>query len=634
MKSFHDLKYSVLALFDNTSKMAHQAGYEAIAKNVLAIKENFQRKELMVVVCGEMKRGKSSLLTAFLEEEKIFPVDINTCTNVITIVRYGKTEKVEVILEKQDKNGEAGYEKIPIKRDEIEQYVTEYGNGQNNKRVNCLNVEIPNKKLEDGFVFVDTPGVGSLNFEHAQVTYGFLPHADVMLFVSDVLNPLTEAELKFLEKSYGFCRNVVFPLTKSDKKNTEEINSTIESNRQKIKNTLHLNGENIPVIPVSNRMKLRYLENQKAEYLTNSNYPFLEGLIWKTIYDNRSRILVLPFLKQLVEEIQKMKSNIHVQLDALAKDKESVVQQTEEMQSKSSKKQALLTGNAKWKGDLQYELTNVSIEQTELLQNESINLTERMNTLLLQDGATERLESIIEQLNEHLVNLVYLTKEGISSAVEDIVSDVYNDLGLSLDVQEESMDSVGFKQQQSIEYAKTQKKVGDDLIIKGRQIGMSSMSGMTLGGLGGAIIGGVFGFLVGGPAGALALGSAAAQWGAGAGALAGTVKGGVDAVRNSNKEDIPAIRMALTNYINKSTRSINSGINLCIRELTKSLTEELTCQISEQVINLDTVIAQIKQNLALKQTDIPKQTSKLNMQLSMVEGLEKTAELLTQEISN
>ncbi|MGV8134414.1 MAG: dynamin family protein [Mangrovibacterium sp.] len=632
MRTFNELKNAVFVLFDNTAKFAVQSGYEGVSKNILKVKNDFQKKELMVVVCGEMRRGKSSLLTAFLEEEKIFPIDINTCTNVITIVRYGKTEKIEVILEKCGQGGEVKYESLPIKREEIEQYVTEYGNEQNRKRVNCLNVVLPNEKLKEGFVFVDTPGVGSLNFEHAQVTYGFLPHADVMLFVSDVLNPLTDSELKFMEKGFVFCKNVIFPLTKSDKKTGEEIRSTIESNRAKIKNVTKLDDNDIHIIPVSNRMKLRYLEKAKEEDLVNSNYPQLEELIWKTIYGKRSRILVLPFLQQLSDEVQKLRSNINIQLEALAQDKETVTRLTQELQEKSSKKQLLLAGNAKWKGDLQYELTNVSIQVSEDIHDESINISERMNVLLAQSGAAERIDPITAQINELLSGLVLNSRESISSKTFEITEDISSELGLSMDVNEEAINSVGFFRKRTIDYVKTQKSLADKVIDKGRQIGMKSMGGTAIGAVVGGILGGLAG-IFGGPAGIIALASAGAQWGAGIGALGGTAKGAVDAVKNTKDDDLPAIRIALNNYISKNVNSIRSGVNLCIRELSKDLTQELTNQIADQIQQLDTTATQIKQNLALKQADIPKQTSKLNMQMSMVEGLEKSAAQLEVEIA-
>lgn len=632
MKTFSEYKSSVLSLFENALKVATQVGYPNISENISRIKESFISKELMVVTCGEMRRGKSSLLTAFLEEDKIFPIDINTCTNVITIVRYGEVEKIEVILEKHNK-GEVAYESLIIKREEIDQYVTEYGNESNNKRVNCLNISIPNPKLKEGFVFVDTPGVGSLNFEHAQVTYGFLPNADVMLFVSDAINPLTDSELKFLEKAYGFCKNIIFPLTKSDKaKSQEELDVLIASNHDKICQITKMKSESVHIIPISNKMKLRYLEKKEEEMLANSNFPTLEQLIWKTIYENRARIFVIPFLSQLFEEVKKLKSNLNVQSEALSQDVEKTKKLAAELQDKAEKKTRLLEGNAKWKGDLQYELNNASISLNEIVRQSASDISDKMKEMLEQKGAQDQVESIASDVNEMLSHLVFQTKDTITSKVMDITDGISDELGLYIDINEETMNRVGFSRKETIDYTKAQKTVVDKAIDSGRKITMKSAGGLAIGGIIGGIVGGVVGFLGGGPAGAIALGQAGIGYGTFIGSTIGIAKGAVDVVFNSKEDDLPTIRVAFNNYLSRSTGSIQSGVNLCIRELTKGISDQLTIQIKDQISQIEVVTKQIKENLALSQTEIPKRKAKLQEQFSMVNKLEVVTIKLSEEV--
>jgi hypothetical protein len=632
MRTFFEYKSAVLSLFDNAVKVAVQVGYHHISENIFKIKNDFINKELMVVTCGEMRRGKSSLLTAFLEEDKIFPIDINTCTNVITIVRYGEVEKIEVILEKNNK-GEVTYESLIIKRDEIDQYVTEYGNESNNKRINCLNISIPNLKLKEGFVFVDTPGLGSLNFEHAQVTYGLLPNADVMLFVSDAINPLTDSELKFLEKTYFFCKNIIFPLTKSDKaKSQEELDVLIASNRDKICNVTEMKPESVHVIPISNKMKLRYLDKKEEDMLEKSNFPALEQLIWKTIYDNRARIVVIPFLSQLFEEVKKLKSNLNVQSEALNQDVEKTKRLASELQDKAEKKTRLLEGNAKWKNDLQYELSNVSIQLNEVVRQSASDISDKMKEMLEQKGAYDQVESIASDVNEMLSDLVFHTKEIVTTKVMDITERISNELGLYIDINEESMNRVGFSQKETIEYTKVQKTVIDKAIDSGRKITMKSVGGLGIGGVIGGIVGGVIGFVVGGPAVAYAFGQAGAGYGASLGGSIGTVIGAVDVVVKAKEDDLPAIRVAFNNYLSRSTGSIQSGVNLCIRELTKGISDQLTIQIKDQISQIEIVTKQIKENLALSQTEIPKRKTKLQEQFLIVNKLDVATIQLSEEV--
>lgn len=625
MKTFSEYKTTVLGLFDSVSKFSVQVGYESIASNVIKIQKELSNKELIIVTCGEMKRGKSSLLTAFLEEPQIFPIDINTCTNVVTIVQYGEKERIEVIFENN--------EKVLIKRSEIEKYVTEDGNENNQRKVNFLNVTIPNEKLKEGFVFVDTPGVGSLNFEHAQMTYGFMPNTDVMLFVSDVLNPLTDSELKFLERGFGYCKNIIFPLTKSDKKSKKEIEETIANNKEKICSVTKLSPDAIHMIPVSNKMKLKYLEKNQENDLIKSNFLQLEKQIWKTIFDNRTRILILPFLLQLQDDIQRLKSNINIQINALNQDIETNNRLTEELKEKSVQRGNLLEGTAKWKSDLQYNLSNLSIEIDGIIQQSNVEINVELGTLLSRSGAQDRVYNIASEINEMLTDLVFQTRDMISSKVIDINNEISNELGLNLDINESAMDRVGFIRQDEVEYKRAERRIIDKAIDNGRKVASKSIGLGAIGTIAGGIIGTVFGFFTAGPVGAIVGAKAGASIGVGLGAAAGTVKGAYDAVVESATHDIPAIRLALSNYITKSIGSIRSGVNLCTRELTKGLTDDLSQQIKDQIIQIDAVMLQIKENQTLNSKEIPARKNKLLMQQSIADGFDNKSVDLSNELA-
>ena len=94
MATFFELNRSALQLMEQSGTLAKNLGFEVAAGSIQGQIDAFQKKKLMVVVAGEARRGKSSLLNALLNEaQPLFPVDINVCTNVVTIVQYGEQEK-------------------------------------------------------------------------------------------------------------------------------------------------------------------------------------------------------------------------------------------------------------------------------------------------------------------------------------------------------------------------------------------------------------------------------------------------------------------------------------------------------------------------------------------------------------
>jgi hypothetical protein len=301
-----------------------------------------------------MKRGKSSLLSALLEDEGLFPVNVAVATCVVTMVSYGLKEKVTVVLEDE----EGRETSVSITRAEIPDYVTEQGNASNHKRAKLMLIETPNEKLKNGFVFVDTPGVGSMNPEHSQITYGFLHMADIVLFVSDATSPLTEPELGFLKQIKDKCSNILFPLTKKDlEANYQEI---MESNRDKISQYTQMPKEKILLIPLSSTAKLAYLKSGRERMLKSSNFEAFEKMMWDVIYKNRATMVFFPPLKGLSEELKKIEKDIYINETASNGNSEDIKELKEKLVTLSNQKQGLLNNASSWQLDIQREVEGLT----------------------------------------------------------------------------------------------------------------------------------------------------------------------------------------------------------------------------------------------------------------------------------
>lgn len=76
---------------------------------------------------------------------------------------------------------------------------------------NTILIELfyPAPFLKDGITIIDTPGVGGLDSRHAILTHMALPKADVIVFVTDAGEPMTEAELSFIKIRLFRARNKI-----------------------------------------------------------------------------------------------------------------------------------------------------------------------------------------------------------------------------------------------------------------------------------------------------------------------------------------------------------------------------------------------------------------------------------------
>lgn len=622
MATFFELKHQTEQMMRQTQVLAKKLGFESAAENIGEIREAFLKKELMVVAAGEARRGKSTLLNALLNETTpLFPVDVNVCTNVVTIVRYGAREKVEAYLEQP---GSTELKVETLTRDQIENYVSEKGNPNNYKNVKLLNIEIPNDLLKEGVVFVDTPGVGSLNISHAEATYGFLPNADLLLFVSDTNAGFTETELNFLNRGYQYCKNVIFPLTKKDLNVNYPV--IVEDNRKKIERTLGLSKDEIEIIPVSSTAKLRYLERGSKTMYMNSNYKQFEEAIWGTIAKKRGDLLILPFVEQVRGEMLKVADSIAAQYQLLNVDQDKTKALIKNLNSEIKSLDSFQQSGATWRNQLNYFCTVLTSQAGTKVQNIGTDARSILETSIHSSDIDICRESVYSQLicdiNEVIAQGLLKIKEDVSNEVEEEIDKIQMDLNLNMDVNRTALDGIDFKPNETLQVIFPKRKVSDRLISSGRKIGINSMAGGAVGG----ILGGIVGFCLAGPAGF----EVGKYVGAGIGTAFGSTKGCVDSISKHDEVDVGIVNRAISQHITTSIINMNASLTTTIAQLRMSLTTEFELMLRKRVKEIQENIGKMQKNISLAKSEIPgklavlkKQDEAVKAQLAALEAAEE-----------
>ncbi len=152
-----------------------------------------------LMVMGDMKRGKSTLLNALIGEN-LLPSDVNPCTALLTTLRYGPEKRIWLHFKDVNKTPEAisletfksDYTIDPAESKRLE------AQGQAAfPDISRVVVEYPLALLQQGIELVDTPGLNDTEARNDQVL-SYLSDAQAVLFVLNATQPLTLDEQRYL----------------------------------------------------------------------------------------------------------------------------------------------------------------------------------------------------------------------------------------------------------------------------------------------------------------------------------------------------------------------------------------------------------------------------------------------------
>ncbi len=210
----NEAKAAVLSRYRALADIADAVGMTTLARDLRVSRlPKLENERFHVVVLGEFNHGKSTFVNALLGQD-VLPTGITPTTAAINHVIYSPVPKARAILV----SGEA----LDLTPSEIKEWVTVAGGRAD--EVSHVELGYPVEILKDNIVLVDTPGVNDLNEQRAEVTYGYVPRADAVLFLLDAGQALKDSEREFLSSHMldGTRDRLIFVLGKMDLLNDDE----------------------------------------------------------------------------------------------------------------------------------------------------------------------------------------------------------------------------------------------------------------------------------------------------------------------------------------------------------------------------------------------------------------------------
>ena len=362
-----------------------------------------------MVVLGEFKKGKSSLLNALLNA-RVCPTDPDIATAIPNYLRFGAEFGVRALTDDLAETGTA----LPLAAAEA------VARGQAGD-VRALEIRLPRELLSVGIVLVDTPGVGGgLASSHAATALRALARAGVVLFVADAGSEYSAPELELLAQAVKICPNVVCAVTKTDM--YPQWRRIVEADRA------HLARVKItaPMVPVSSPLRLAGLLENDDELIAESGFPALTSQLLAAL-DNAAATgqasaaaVVLSVLGQIRFELNARRRTLTGSADDLAR--------RETARLARQRAQELRGVGARWQVVLNERLDDLFAEI-------ELDLTQRLRTL--RAAAAQHIASthpsrlsadlgpwLQQQTNEVLVAHVRRLQDEVES-VADAVADQF-----------------------------------------------------------------------------------------------------------------------------------------------------------------------------------------------------------------
>ena len=163
-----------------------EADVELVRRKLEDLEELF-----LLVIVGEFNAGKSAFVNALLGAE-VSTEGVTPTTDRITVLRYADepslTERREGVVER-------GY---------------------------------PNDFLRE-VAIVDTPGTNAIIRHHEELSRGFVPRSDLVLFVTSADRPFTESERGYLELIRDWGKKIVLVVNKVDLLRDDEAREEVRS---------------------------------------------------------------------------------------------------------------------------------------------------------------------------------------------------------------------------------------------------------------------------------------------------------------------------------------------------------------------------------------------------------------------
>ncbi|MBW1980054.1 MAG: dynamin family protein [Deltaproteobacteria bacterium] len=278
---YKQIRQDLMANIERLAAVSSSRGDTKVEESLLEIGEKLAGNRFHLVVLGQFKRGKSTFINSLLGD-RVLPTAVVPLTSIVTLLKYGDREKIEVVFNHGQRS--------TISREEMAAYVTERGNPGNEKNVKHVEVSYPSLYLRDGVFLIDTPGVGSTFENNTEMTYNYLPKVDAALFLLAVDPPISQSEIAFLGDVRQYVEKIFFIQNKIDYMDEQDRQESMAFSKEVIEKALGSDG--IRIYPLSAKLALEGKQSGNQRLLTQSGLPEFDRVLGEFLLKEKGKTVL------------------------------------------------------------------------------------------------------------------------------------------------------------------------------------------------------------------------------------------------------------------------------------------------------------------------------------------------------
>lgn len=414
----------------------------ALSENFKYVKGCIDHPSYNVVVCGEMKKGKSSLLNAIVGQD-ILPVANQVATSQVFRISNSDTESFELVFSDGSRKS-ISKEQLPEYGSQVEANL--YGSHEDEfkgKVLDYIQVNAPVEFLPQGVSLIDTPGLGAVYKSHESITQNYVRKASAVLFVFDPERPLVELEQEFIKKVLEVTPHIMFVMTKIDMYKASEWSAQLERTKESLAKLFAQRNMPAPdVYPMSSVLLAEAAKEEEPDFreenVKTSMFPAVKdglmriilkavGLTFtsRAICESQNHIIKA---RKVVTDLLQTASNEGKQLDQqLAQEKSHLRQRLEEEWGSNSAR------NREVADEISALCSNVVVNRVQQMFRPTGSVRTYYQNRIEGLADMDEVKQLCDEMPRSLANDVAMQWRSIMEDAQDCVSSLLNNRLASID---------------------------------------------------------------------------------------------------------------------------------------------------------------------------------------------------------